>query len=67
MESNTPTPEIAVASNGSPDIQALTERIRSASGFVDQLRHEVGKTVVGQRNMMGHPDYRVTGRWPRSP
>ena len=58
MESNTPTPEIAVASNGSPDIQALTERIRSASGFVDQLRHEVGKTVVGQRNMM---DTLITG------
>ena len=58
MLSNTTTTEIASASNGSPDIQALTERIRSASGFVDQLRHEVGKTVVGQRNMM---DTLITG------
>ena len=58
MESTPLTSEATAASNGSPDIQALTDRIRSASGFVDQLRHEVGKAVVGQRNML---DTLITG------
>ena len=58
MESTPLTSEATAASNGSPDIQALTDRIRSASGFVDQLRHEVAKAVVGQRNML---DTLITG------
>ena len=57
MESTSLPSEVAVnghgtGSQGSPDIQALTDRIRNASGFVDQLRHEVGKALVGQRNMV---------------
>ena len=39
---------------GHPDIQALTERIATASRFVDPLRHEVGKRVIGQKGMVDH-------------
>ncbi len=58
MESTPITSEATASSNGSSDIQALTERIRTVSGFVDRLRHEVGKAVVGQQNMM---DSLITG------
>jgi MoxR-like ATPase len=34
------------------DISALTEQVRATSGFVDQVFAEVGKVVVGQRDMI---------------
>ncbi|MEO8841354.1 MAG: MoxR family ATPase [Kofleriaceae bacterium] len=34
------------------DISALTDQIQSTSGFVDQVFAEVGKVVVGQRDMI---------------
>ena len=50
-----PTAPIAnPATQGHPDIQALTERIAAASRFVDPLRHEVGKRVIGQKGMVDH-------------
>ena len=55
MESYTPTPDgcAVVNSNGSPDIQALTERIQvPPAALWTNCRHEVGKAVVGQRNMV---------------
>ena len=54
------TPEVAApvpaASEGSatsaPDIRALNERIGKASQFVDLLRMELGKVIVGQAGMV---------------
>jgi MoxR-like ATPase len=34
------------------DISALTDEVQSTSGFVDQVFAEVGKVVVGQRDMI---------------
>ena len=52
MESQPTSTPVENQQNGHPDIQALTDRIVSASAFVEPLRHEVGKVVVGQRNMV---------------
>jgi len=54
MESQPLAPSVDPAPNGHPDIQALTDRIAAASAFVDPLRHEVGKAVVGQKGMVDH-------------
>ena len=54
MDTASPAPVATPASQGHPDIQALTDRIAAASGFVDPLRHEVGKRVVGQKGMVDH-------------
>jgi len=35
-----------------PDIAALNEKIKEASGFVDQVLEQVGKVIVGQRAML---------------
>ena len=40
MDTASPAPVATPASQGHPDIQALTDRIAAASGFVDPLRHE---------------------------
>ena len=34
-------------SSGAPDIRALNERIGKASQFVDLLRMEMSKTIIG--------------------
>lgn len=34
------------------DITALNERIRKESEFIDQLLHEVGKVIIGQKQML---------------
>ena len=52
MESQSHPSSVEAPQNGHPDIQALTDRIVQASAFVDPLRHEVGKVVVGQKNMV---------------
>lgn len=52
MESQPLAPSANSANNGHADIQALTERIVKASSFVEPLRHEVGKVVVGQKGMV---------------
>ena len=52
MESKPLAPSVDPTPNGHADIQALTERIVTASAFVDPLRHEVGKVVVGQKGMI---------------
>ena len=52
MESQPLVPSVDAPNNGHPDIQALTARIVAASAFVEPLRHEVGKVVVGQKNMV---------------
>jgi MoxR-like ATPase len=39
-------------SNEAPDIRALNERIRKASQFVDLLRMELGKVIIGQQTMV---------------
>jgi MoxR-like ATPase len=41
-----------VASSVAPDIRALNERIKKASQFVDLLRLELSKVIVGQRGMV---------------
>ncbi|MFC1601699.1 AAA family ATPase [Candidatus Sumerlaeota bacterium] len=35
-----------------PDIQAINERVKEESRFVDQLIGEIGKVIVGQRTMI---------------
>ena len=35
-----------------PDIAALNEKIKQASGFVDQLLEQVGRVIVGQKAML---------------
>jgi MoxR-like ATPase len=40
------------SSSPAPDIQALTDRVREESAFVDQVVAEVGKIIVGQRGMV---------------
>jgi MoxR-like ATPase len=40
------------APKSSTDIQALTERIKLESAFVDAVHREVGKVIVGQRAMV---------------
>lgn len=52
MDPSTIEPVAPTSNQGHPDIVALTERIQSASTFIDPLRHEVGKAVVGQKNMV---------------
>jgi len=52
MESQPLAPSADSANTGHADIQALTERIVAASSFVEPLRHEVGKVVVGQKGMV---------------
>ena len=52
MDSQSLAPTAAPSGQGHADIQALTERIVAASAFVDPLRHEVGKVVVGQKGMV---------------
>jgi hypothetical protein len=36
------------ASTGAPDIRALNDRIQKSSQFVDLLRMELSKVIVGQ-------------------
>ena len=38
--------------SGAPDIRALNERIGKASQFIDLLRMEMSKTIIGQRDMV---------------
>ncbi|MBK12869.1 MAG: ATPase [Crocinitomicaceae bacterium] len=52
MESQPLAPSADSSNTGHADIQALTERIVLASSFVEPLRHEVGKVVVGQKGMV---------------
>lgn len=40
------------SSNGAPDIRALNEQIREQSGFVDLLRMELEKVIIGQKSMV---------------
>ena len=40
------------SSNGAPDIQALHARISEKSQFVDALRAEMGRTIIGQTDMV---------------
>jgi MoxR-like ATPase len=47
----TPSPQAPQAAQA-PDIQALNERIAAASGFVDAIRHEIGKAIIGQHDMV---------------
>ncbi|HVX50179.1 MAG TPA: AAA family ATPase, partial [Chitinophagaceae bacterium] len=35
-----------------PDIRQLNEKIQYAAGFIDRLRQEMGKAVVGQQYMV---------------
>jgi MoxR-like ATPase len=42
----------APAVTGAPDIRALNERIQKSSHFVDLLRMELSKVIVGQRGMV---------------
>ena len=35
-----------------PQIAVVNERIKEESAFVDELMHEVGKVIVGQRYMV---------------
>ena len=35
-----------------PQIATLNERIKEESAFVDELQHEIGKVIVGQRYMV---------------
>ena len=37
---------------GDPDIQALNERVAEYSRFVDAIRSEMGRTIVGQTDMV---------------
>jgi len=37
---------------GAPDIRALNERIQKSSQFVDLLRMELSKVIVGQTGMV---------------
>ncbi len=45
-------PAIAVDTAAAPDIRALNERISQASQFVDLLRMELGKVIIGQAGMV---------------
>ena len=47
-EANAPQP----VDSGAPDIRALNERIGKASQFIDLLRMEMSKTIIGQRDMV---------------
>ena len=48
METNMPT---SIATDA-PDIRALNERIQKSSQFVDLLRMELSKVIVGQSGMV---------------
>ena len=45
-------PASAVDAAAAPDIRALNERISQASQFVDLLRMELGKVIIGQAGMV---------------
>jgi MoxR-like ATPase len=38
--------------SGAPDIRALNDRIGKASQFIDLLRLEMSKTIIGQKDMV---------------
>ncbi|HBP45987.1 MAG TPA: ATPase [Flavobacteriales bacterium] len=46
------SPDSAIETSAAPDIRALNERIGHASQFVDLLRMELGKVIVGQSGMV---------------
>jgi MoxR-like ATPase len=52
VETPVETPEAAGSNSAAPDIRALNERIGKASQFVDLLRMELGKVIVGQAGMV---------------
>ena len=45
-------PEDKKQTAGDPDIQALNERVAEYSRFVDAIRSEMGRTIVGQTDMV---------------
>lgn len=52
VETPVEIPEAAGSTSAAPDIRALNERIGKASQFVDLLRMELGKVIVGQAGMV---------------
>lgn len=44
--------DASTPSNAAPDIRALNERIGQASQFIDLLRMELNKVIVGQSSMV---------------
>ncbi len=47
-----PAPSDPTPGTGGPDIQALNERIQKESEFVDQVRMEMDKAIIGQKYMV---------------
>ena len=48
----TTAPVVENQTSGAPDIQALNARIAEKSHFVDAVRAEMGRTIVGQADMV---------------
>ena len=48
----TTAPVVENQTTGAPDIQALNARIAEKSRFVDAVRAEMGRTIVGQADMV---------------
>jgi len=48
-----PTPRVPVLAPGpNPDIQAIQEEVETASGWVEPLRREMGRVIVGQHHLV---------------